>query len=156
MTELSLIHLSAQQRPFDLPQTLQHLQTLSVLGQNNGDTPILVLSKVMRLHHLVEQGRWVENPPILDEIGCLLNIACLQLSFWESSPDKAPEIPAAIPREPFEAAMLVHAIILACIHHTQVGQAREAAVALAYLHQELDNGILELFPQGFVMVRSSC
>ena len=142
------------------------------MAHTQNHTQVILLSHVLRLRILIAAGTWAD-------VGATIQLAeaALGLSYEPASTPK-PRLPATgkenetigmdAPNEkekagdrdefisfedPFEAAMVVHTIMMAVVYYTHVGSAAEAAPRLSHLHALLDSGALDKFPDGSVNVR---
>ncbi len=103
---------------------------------------------MIKLKILVDNERWADVLPVLKELGKLLELQCLNdvnAGVQTATPNSFPS--------PFEAAMAVHTLMYGVTYFTHQGLAVQGASILNCLHVNLDNGVLDTFSDGTLLVR---
>ncbi|KAH9942974.1 hypothetical protein B0H21DRAFT_749241 [Amylocystis lapponica] len=151
----------------DINAALSAVQDLEALATQNAHAHVKLLALVLRVRILVASGMWAD---VLAALLCAENV--LGLSYEPASTPKvrkplAPAdhtsqtVPPGVPpqetefiyfEDAFEAAMVVHLLIMAVVFHTHLGNAADASPRLSHLHALLDSGALDKFPSGYVEI----
>lgn len=138
-------------------QTLQNIEFLSKTAARLKDSNVVTLASVIKLKTLVDAHMLDGIPSVLIEIGNHLGIECLKVPVQtdSESQNKEPDGPVQKLKynTAFENAMAVHVLLLGVIYYTQLGKSKPSSALLLVLHQLLDEGILETFDRGYLMVR---
>jgi hypothetical protein len=148
---LALINLctSGKQTQTEIAFALARVEQLIVEAQRNEHKEIQLLGRVLQLQILVSAGLWDQVAAVLKQAE-----AALCLDFTQDSTGPVPPTPKPpLGDSAFEACMVIHTLIIAIVFHTHVGCASATSARLAFLHEWLDKGALDKFPQGFIEVR---
>ncbi|KAL6307835.1 hypothetical protein BKA93DRAFT_727071 [Sparassis latifolia] len=140
----------------DVYAALAAVRDLEALAGTHGHKPVALLAHVLRLRILIAAEHWEDIPDALERCEAVLGLsyspAVTPRSRKSSEEPQKPEATFIAFEDPFEAAMVVHILMMAVVFFTHVGNAAEASPRLSHLHALLDSGALDKFPDGTVEI----
>ncbi|KAI0674000.1 hypothetical protein C8Q78DRAFT_1076945 [Trametes maxima] len=154
---------SPQPTPQDVYAALAVTQELEDRATAQKHNQVALLARVLRVRIRVAACMWADVRDAMQSAE-----AALGLSYDAASTPKprkppatqqangppptqpAPEQTFIMFEDPFEAAMVVHLLMLSIVYFTHVGDAAEVSPRLSHLHALLDSEVLEKFPEGNV------
>ncbi|KAI0095066.1 hypothetical protein BDY19DRAFT_880730 [Irpex rosettiformis] len=141
----------------DVHAALSAVHDMEMHSVRHQHARITLLAQVLRLRILVAFSIWQDIEGVIGKIEKSLGLSYIpstmpkprQASVEEGSKEDSTFISF---ESPLEAAMAVHALMMAVIYFTHIGSAGEAAPRLSHLHALLDSEVLTKFPDGTVEV----
>ncbi|CAL1693812.1 unnamed protein product [Somion occarium] len=153
---------SSRSSPQDIHAALSVTQDMESHAFKHKHHQVALLAQVLRLRILVAANMWPDVAAAIQRVETALG-----LSYEPSSTPKARKPSAGSSKDapkpesetmfimfedPFEAAMVVHTLVMSVAYFTHVGTSNEASPRLTHLHALLDSGVLDLFPDGLVQI----
>ncbi|KAF4573650.1 hypothetical protein EYR36_008168 [Pleurotus pulmonarius] len=140
----------------DTHAALASIQALAELASANSQSPLVLLTHVLRLRVLIAAGMWSEVGDALKEAEQILKISAEPASIpKELDPDATPKASkrnsssntaaagVVDSEDPFIIALVVHTLIIGVLYHTYSGDAQASQTRLSILHATMDKAMLE-------------
>ncbi|OJT13950.1 hypothetical protein TRAPUB_9489 [Trametes pubescens] len=157
---------SPQPSAQDVYAALSVVQELEDRAVADTHKQVALLARVLRLRILVAAGMWADVCAAIQK-----GEVALGLSYEAASTPKprkpqpsqgkgatqtqqapAPEQMFIMFEDAFEAAMVVHLLMLSIVYYTHAGDAAEVSPRLSHLHALLDSDVLDRFPDGVIEI----
>ncbi|KAJ3789960.1 hypothetical protein GGU10DRAFT_303991 [Lentinula aff. detonsa] len=117
----------------DVRQTMSAIQAMHKHASKYGHNGVVLLTRVLRLRHLVSSGLWDQVSESLIETE-----EALGLEFLNEQDAFADQPAGQSPRKGLRRSMALHTLIIGVVFYTYVGRLSNATQRLSHLHALLD------------------